>query len=49
MGYHCSNSIGNKYGIQPHIMNFALFTMMLYPYFIANSLKKARISHVRNC
>jgi hypothetical protein len=34
---------------QPHIMNFALFTMMLYPYFIANSLKKARISHVRNC
>lgn len=25
---------------QPHIMNVALFTMMLYPYFIANSLKK---------
>ena len=24
---------------QPHIMNFALFTMMLYPYFIVNSKK----------
>lgn len=34
---------------QPHIMNFALFTMMLYPYFIINSLKTARIPHVRNC
>lgn len=33
---------------QPHIMNFALFTMMLYPYFTANSIKKIRISHVRN-
>ena len=33
---------------QPHIMNFALFTMMLYPYFIANSLRKTRIPHVRN-
>ena len=33
---------------QPHIMNFALFTMMLYPYFITNSFKKVRISHVRN-
>ena len=34
---------------QPHIMNFALFTMMLYPYFIANSFKKAKKIYVRNC
>lgn len=34
---------------QPHIINFALFTMMLYPYFIVNSFKKTRISHVRSC
>lgn len=31
---------------QPHIMNFALFTMMLYPYFIANSFKKTKTSYV---
>ena len=34
---------------QPHIMNVALFTMMLYPYFIANSLKKTNTSYVRSC
>lgn len=33
---------------QPHIMNFALFTMMLYPYFIANSFKKTKKLYVRN-
>ena len=34
---------------QPHIMNFALFTMMLYPYFIANSFKKTNTYYVRDC
>lgn len=33
---------------QPHIMNFALFTMMLYPYFIAN-YKTKKSFYVRNC
>lgn len=33
---------------QPHIMNFALFTMMLYPYFIGNKNTKKSF-YVGNC